>query len=127
MQITFPALNRDTMHRLTTAYFDSFNLLYPFMDRRTFESDTLARVSSEGFDGDVDSVIALMVFCLGELALEGLSGAPIASFNNVRSGLRGGSSTRPPGLSLFNEARRCLGFVICEHQLENVQIFSLIA
>lgn len=115
------------MHRLTAAYFDTFNFLYPFMDRRTFESDTLAKVSSEGFDRDVDSVIALMVFCLGEVAIESLTGTPIAEKNGLKSGIRGGTSTRPPGLALFNEARKFLGFVLCEHRLENVQIFSLVA
>ncbi|CAL3964274.1 unnamed protein product [Diplocarpon coronariae] len=124
---TFPALTRDTMHKLTGAYFDSFNFLYPFMDRRTFESDTLAKVSSEGFDDDVDSVIALMVFCLGEVALQSMTGTPIAEVNGLKSGIRGGSSNRPPGLALFNEARKCLGFVLCGHRLENVQIFSLVA
>ncbi|KAK2626520.1 hypothetical protein QTJ16_003695 [Diplocarpon rosae] len=124
---TFPALTRDTMHKLTGAYFDSFNFLYPFMDRRTFESDILAKVSSEGFDDDVDSVIALMVFCLGEVALQSMTGTPIAEVNGQKSGIRGGSSDRPPGLALFNEARKCLGFVLCDHRLENVQIFSLVA
>ncbi|KAJ5032444.1 uncharacterized protein L3040_009049 [Drepanopeziza brunnea f. sp. 'multigermtubi'] len=126
-RITFPALTRDTMHRLTAAYFDTFNFLYPFMDRRTFESDTLAKVCSEGFNGDVDSVIALMVFCLGEVAIESLTGNPIAEVNGLKSGIRGGTSNRPPGLALFNEARKCLGFVLCGHQLENVQIFCLTA
>tara|TARA_R110002060_G_scaffold27400_1_gene37242 strand:- start:234 stop:581 length:348 start_codon:yes stop_codon:yes gene_type:complete len=115
------------MYRLTAAYFDTFNFLYPFMDRRTFESDTLAKVCSEGFDGDVDSVIALMIFCLGEVAIEGLTGNPIGEFKGLPSGVRGGSTGRPPGLALFNEARKCLGFVITDSELENVQIFSLFA
>ncbi|KAG4425819.1 hypothetical protein IFR04_001026 [Cadophora malorum] len=126
-RITFPALTRDAMYRLTAAYFDTFNFLYPFMDRRTFESDTLAKVCSEGFDGDVDSVIALMIFCLGEVAIEGLTGNPIGEFKGLPSGVRGGSTGRPPGLALFNEARKCLGFVITDSELENVQIFSLFA
>ncbi|PVH88250.1 hypothetical protein DL98DRAFT_544144 [Cadophora sp. DSE1049] len=126
-QITFPALTRDAMYRLTAAYFDTFNFLYPFMDRRTFESDTLAKVCSEGFDDDVDSVIALMIFCLGEVAIEGLTGTPVSEFKGLPSGVRGGSTGRPPGLALFNEARKCLGFVITDSELENVQIFSLFA
>ncbi|KAH7417248.1 hypothetical protein BKA64DRAFT_294755 [Cadophora sp. MPI-SDFR-AT-0126] len=126
-RITFPALTRDAMYRLTAAYFDTFNFLYPFMDRRTFESDTLAKVCSEGFDGDVDSVIALMIFCLGEVAIEGLTGNPIGNFKGIPSGVRGGSTGRPPGLSLFNEARKCLGFVVTDFELENVQIFALFA
>ncbi|KAK0126370.1 hypothetical protein ONS95_007976 [Cadophora gregata] len=126
-RIIFPALTRDAMYRLTAAYFDTFNFLYPFMDRRTFEGDTLAKVCSEGFDGDVDSVIALMIFCLGEVAIEGLTGSPVSEFKGLPSGVRGGSIGRPPGLALFNEARKCLGFVITDSELENVQIFSLFA
>ncbi|CZT47340.1 related to acetate regulatory DNA binding protein FacB [Rhynchosporium secalis] len=126
-RVTFPALTRDAMYRLTAAYFDTFNFLYPFMDRRTFESDTLAKVCSEGFDGDVDSVIALMIFCLGEVAIEGLTGNPIGEYKGLPSGIRGGSDGRPPGLALFNEARKCLGFVLTDSELENVQIFSLFA
>lgn len=127
-RITFPGVTRDRMYQLTTAYFDSFNLLFPFMDRRAFESDTLQRVISEGFDGDVDSVVALLVFALGEVALEGMSGSPIGSFNGLDSGVKGGTSpVHPPGLSYFNEARKSLGFVFGEHQLVNVQIFSLAA
>ncbi|KAG4442313.1 hypothetical protein IFR05_002237 [Cadophora sp. M221] len=126
-RVTFPALTRDAMYRLTAAYFDTFNFLYPFMDRRTFESDTLVKVCSEGFDGDVDSVIALMIFCLGDVALEGQTGDPIGEYKGLPSGVRGGSNGRPPGLALFNEARKCLGFVVTDLELENVQIFSLFA
>lgn len=76
-RITFPALTRDMMDRLATAYFDTFNFIYPFMDRQNFTSDTLTRVRIEGFNGDTDSVIALLVFALGELAIEGSRGNPI--------------------------------------------------
>ncbi|KAH7305371.1 hypothetical protein BKA65DRAFT_543962 [Rhexocercosporidium sp. MPI-PUGE-AT-0058] len=124
---TFPPLTRNAMYRLTTAYFDTFNFLYPFMDRRTFESDTLAKVCSGGFNGDVDSVIALMIFCLGEVSIEALIGNPISEFKGLPSGVRGGSTGCPPGLALFNTARKCLGFVSTDCELENVQIFSLFA
>ena len=126
-RITFPALTRDTMHRLATAYFDTFNFLYPFMDRQNFISDTLIRVHSEGFDGDPDSVIALLVFALGELAMDGSLGQPIDQINSRPSGVRGGSALKPPGLGLFNEARKRIGFVLTQCDLENVQILSLAA
>src|SRR5258706_3097168 len=115
------------MQRLADAYFDSFNLLYPFMDRQNFLSDTLSKVHTEGFNGDTDSVIALLVFALGELALEGSYGPPINYHNGRPSGIHGGTLDRPPGLALFNEARKRLGFVLTECDLENVQIFSLAA
>ncbi|RFU25649.1 hypothetical protein B7463_g10677, partial [Scytalidium lignicola] len=124
-RITFPALSRDTMNHLATAYFDTFNLMYPFMDRQTFLSDTLSKVSVEGFDGDNDSVIALLVFALGELAIEGTQGKPINEHNGRPSGVRGGTTTKPPGLAFFNEARKRIGFTLTECDLENVQIYSL--
>jgi hypothetical protein len=125
--VTFPDLTREVMNRLAQAYFDSFNFIYPFMDRQTFLSDTLTRVHGEGFDGDVDSVIALLIFALGELAIEGSRGAPIETHNGRPSGIRGGTLDKPPGIGLFNEARKRMGFVMAHCELENVQIFSLAA
>jgi hypothetical protein len=126
-RVTFPALTRDIMHRLTTAYFDSFNMLYPFMDRQNFLSDILTRVYSEGFDGDVESVMALLIFALGEVAIEGSQGDSIEEHNGRPSGVRGGSHQRPPGIALFNEARKRIGFCLTGTELENTQIFSLAA
>lgn len=126
--VTYPHLTREVMHRLATAYFDSFNLLYPFMDRQIFLSETLTRVFSEGFDGDSDSVVALLVFALGELAIEGSRGPPVTVHNGRPSGVKGGvSNDRPPGIGLFNEARKRMGFLIAQCDLQNVQILSLAA
>ncbi|KAH8815239.1 hypothetical protein F5884DRAFT_169964 [Xylogone sp. PMI_703] len=122
---TFPALSPGTMRHLATAYFDTFNFMYPFMDRQTFMSETLSKVLVEGFNGDTESVIALLVFALGELAIEGIQGKPIGEQNGRLSGVRGGTSTKPPGLALFNEARKRIGFTLTECDLENVQIYSL--
>jgi hypothetical protein len=124
---TFPRLTLDVMHQLATAYFDTFNLIYPFMDRQNFISDTLTKVHTEGFDGDPDSVIALLVFALGEVALEGSRGNPIEVFKGRPSGVRGGTAQNPPALALFNEARKRIGFVLTDYDLENVQIYSLAA
>lgn len=127
LRTTFPSLNREIMHQLTTAYFDTFNFMYPFMDRQSFIAETLTKVHSEGFNGDTDSVIALLVFALGELAIEGSRGNPIEFFNSRASGVRGGTASKPPGLALFNEARRHIGFLLTDCELENVQIYSLAA
>jgi hypothetical protein len=126
-RITFPGLTREIMHQLATAYFDTFNFIYPFMDRQNFISDTLTKVYTEGFNGDTESVIALLVFSLGELAIEGSRGNPIEVYNGRASGVRGGTASKPPGLALFNEARKRIGFVLTECDLENVQIYSLAA
>lgn len=124
---TFPHLTRDIMHTLATAYFDTFNLIYPFMDRQNFISDTLTKVYTEGFNGDLDSVIALLIFALGELAIEGSRGNPIEVYQGRPSGVRGGTARNPPGLALFNEARKRIGFVLTDYDLENIQVYSLAA
>lgn len=126
-RFTFPDISLQEMNHLATVYFDSFNLLYPFMDRQVFFSDVLAKVSAEGFNGDAESVIALLVFALGELAEEGIRGQPINLHRGRHSGIRGGTLERPPGLTFFNEARKRLGFVLTDCDLENVQILSLAA
>jgi hypothetical protein len=123
----FPRLTRDIMHQLATAYFDTFNLIYPFMDRQNFISETLTKAHTEGFDSDPDSVIALLVFALGELAIDGSRGNPIEVYKGRPSGVRGGTASKPPGLALFNEARKRIGFVLTEYDLENIQIYSLTA
>ena len=89
--------------------------------------NTLPKVQSDGFQSDNDSVIALLILALGELAIEGTYGEPISSAAGRPSGVRGGTSTNPPGLALFTEARKRIGFVLTGCELEDVQVFSLIA
>ena len=95
-RVTFPGLTRDVMHRLASSYFDTFNSLYPFMDRQNFISDTLTRVHSEGFDGGTDSILALLVFALGELAIECFRRTPIEIHKGRPSGVRGEQYRGPP-------------------------------
>jgi hypothetical protein len=61
------------------------------------------------------------------LAIEVSRGKSIEVYKGRLSGVRGGASSRPQGLALFNEARKRIGFVLTEFDLENVQIFSLAA
>lgn len=130
-RFTFPYLTGDEMDRLATTYFDTYNLLYPFMDRDNFMSDILTKVKSEGFDSDTTSVIALLVFALAEVAEDSTEASPPRSQFGIKgdggSSSTGGIERRPPGIELFNEARSRIGFVMTDCDLENVQIFSLAA
>lgn len=126
-RVIFPSLDFDMMVRLTNAYFDTFNLLYPFMDRQIFLSETLSRVYIEGFDSDTDSVIALLVFALGELSIASIRRKSIDTSDKRHSRVKDGALQNPPGLGFFNEARNRLGFVMTVCDLENVQMFSLAA
>ncbi|KAI9832178.1 MAG: hypothetical protein M1819_004530 [Sarea resinae] len=125
-RVVFPELSYDTMRNLATVFFDTFNLAFPFMCRQTFFQSTLATVVNEGFaNGGIDGVIVLLVLALGKLALDGSLGEPISNHRGRPSGIRGGTAKRPPGLALFNEARRRMGFVLTRNGLGNVQIFCL--
>ena len=125
LPVTLSDLSWETMQRLSKAYFDSFNLLCPVLDRHSFLSTTLPSVFSEGFSQDMASTIAFLVFALGEVALAGSSGPSIHASNGRPSGVKGGSKDIPPGLDLFNEARKRMGFNLTDCSIENVQIFAL--
>jgi hypothetical protein len=114
-----------TMQRLCKAYFESFNFVHPILDRQTFINETLPVVFNSGFDNGILSTLAFLTFALGEVAIAGTQGAPVRVFNGRPSGVRGGSEKQPPGLALFNEARRRMGFSLTDCSLENVQVFAL--
>jgi hypothetical protein len=123
--LTIPTLTWDTMQRLSKAYFDSFNFIFPLLDRHTFLSETLPTILRDGFNESMTSTLALLVFALGEQSVAGCQGIPICTYNGRPSGIKGGTAREPPGLVLFNEARRRMGFNLTECSLENVQIFAL--
>ncbi|OCL05195.1 hypothetical protein AOQ84DRAFT_299382 [Glonium stellatum] len=121
-RVLFAELTPDTMSKYSHAYFSTFNGLFPILDREEFVSDVLQVVARTGFgDSDFPSIIALLVFALGSAAEEGTYGLPLMP----NSGIRGGTATRPPGLELFNEARRRLGFIMTQCNVENIQCLLL--
>lgn len=126
VRLGFAQISMDYAQRLTDAYFNTFNLLFPILDRDSFMSEVVGNVMRYGFaDGDPNACLALLVFALGQVANDGVYGTPISSYNGSPSGLRGGTADRPPGLDLFNEARRRVGFNVHACTLENVQILLL--
>ncbi|KAI2621106.1 hypothetical protein GGR54DRAFT_639234 [Hypoxylon sp. NC1633] len=120
-------MNWETMQRLAKSYFDTFNLIYPIMDRQVFQAEVLPAIANHGFDESSPSTLACLVFALGEVAISAVQGAPVATRKSRPSGIRGGSVERPPGLLFFNEARKRMGFNLTECSLENVQMFALAA
>ncbi|KAK7731030.1 hypothetical protein SLS53_008901 [Cytospora paraplurivora] len=116
------SLGWETMQTLSKAYFDTFNLLHPIVDRHAFVSTTLPAIMTNGLvlDDSVQSTLAYLIFALGEVAVD--------AYNDQSQGLSGGGTTKKaqhPGLALFNEARRRMGFNLTECNLENVQILAL--
>lgn len=122
----FPTLTLPQIREYTDAYFNTFNVLCPILNQDAFMDDVVTRLVREGYsDGDPSSVLALMVFALGKVAIDGVFGQPISVQGNSPSGFRGGRMDKPPGIEIFNEARRRLGFVMTLCSLENVQILLL--
>jgi hypothetical protein len=78
------------------------------------------KVYTEGFSGDLDSVIVLLIFVLGELVIEGSHRDPIKGYKGRPSGVRGRTASKPLGLALFNKARKRIGFVLIDYDLKNV-------
>ncbi|KAL0264692.1 hypothetical protein SLS55_000643 [Diplodia seriata] len=127
-RVRFPRLTYEEMRTYTVHYFNTFNVLYLILDRRHFTDIMLPKVAKHGFgDGDYESIICLLVFALGKVALDGTWSAPVDNGMPFESGVRGGTHDRPPGLDIFNEARRRYGFVANECSLESIQITLLFA
>jgi hypothetical protein len=121
--VAFPNLTIQQIRDQSDAYFNTFNVLFPLLNRDTFMNDTVAPLLRDGYkDGDVNAVLALLVFALGQVAIEGVFERPISLIDGQPSGFRGGTVDRPPGLAIFNEARRRLGFIISHTSLEMVQV-----
>jgi len=121
----FPSITIQCAQQYTEAYFQSFNACRPILDYDSFWKDTVEKVLREGFvDGDPHSVLALLVFALGQVAI-GDSSQPVFTPYGEPSGLRGGTIAEPPGTRMFDEARRRLGLVLNTGTLENVQILLL--
>lgn len=114
--------------RLIDSYFDSYNVLYPLIDKDEFLDNILPEVLEEGFGyGDFASVLVLLMCALGQIAHEGIWGDAIEVRDGWESGIRGGNAARPPGLDIFNEARMRTGFILTQTSLENIQILQLTA
>lgn len=124
MNLNQPSIDWDTMQRLSKAYFDGFNFLYPIIDRQWFNSSALPSIINEGFQEGAISALVLLVFALGEVALT-TSAVPIAAYKGRPSGVKGGTADRPPGITFFNEGRKRMGFGLSEISLESVQMLAL--
>jgi hypothetical protein len=122
----FPDLTVGQVQKYSVAYFNTFNVLLPLLDLESFMTEIVARLLRDGLkDNDPESVLALLVFALGQLAVGGVVEPPASMSNGKPSGFRGGKIEEPPGLGLFNEARRRTGLVNTQCRLVNAQIMLL--
>ena len=75
--MVFPDLTAERVEEYSSAYFNTFNVLLPLLDLNDFMGGVVTRLLRDGFrDDDPESVLALLVFALGQLAIEGVLGQP---------------------------------------------------
>jgi hypothetical protein len=120
----FPSLTIQRVGELCAAYFSTFNTMFPLLILDDFKNNVVAKLLVHGYrDEDPESVLALLVFALGQLAIEGVFNSPADTGGGI-SGVPG-NPERPPGLDIFNEARRRIGILATQRTLTNVQIMLL--
>lgn len=105
-------LSISTVRDLSDAYFATFNLTMPVLDRQLYFQRTLGTAINGGFGYDADSCVVLTTMALGCFGSDALSGR---------------QSEDVPGLIFFNEARKRMGFLECENSMEICQFYLLAA
>ncbi|KAG2412745.1 hypothetical protein HFD88_010302 [Aspergillus terreus] len=122
------ALPLGVVKGLSDAFFATFNPFTPIMDKNFYLASTLGAAFEFGYN--MDSCLVLNVMALGCLAVH--------AHREGNYPLPGTRSNRfeppewidviyedPPGLRFFNEARRRIGFLMCENDLPSCQFYLL--
>jgi hypothetical protein len=115
---------------LADVFFSVFNPFTPIMDKSFFFSFTLGSAIESGFGYTMETCIVLNVMALGCLA--------VLAHQEGNYPLPGTQSHRfeppewmnvvyeeQPGLRFFNEARRRIGFLMCDNDLQSCQFYLL--
>ncbi|KAJ5689147.1 hypothetical protein N7462_003539 [Penicillium macrosclerotiorum] len=115
---------------LADAFFSVFNPFTPIMDKTFFFSFTLGSAIESGFGYTMESCLVLNVLALGCLA--------VLAHQEGNYPLPGTQSHRfeppewmnvvyeeQPGLRFFNEARRRIGFLMCDNNIQSCQFYLL--
>lgn len=120
-------LTTNTIEDLCQTYFRSFHCIFPILDAHHFYAVTLPQAYGASFHQyDGCSTLVLLVLALGAVAQEAASGDPIVEeATGRRTGIRGGTPHRTPGLIFLNEARRRMGIMIAAYDLIVLQCFIL--
>ena len=118
-------LSISRVRELSDAYFATFNLANPVLDRRQYFQQTLGNAINGGFGYDADSCIVLMTMALGTFGMRALTEHPQHSpLSQVRSPLNAGSA-ESLGLAFFDEARKRIGYLDGEHTMQACQFYLL--
>ncbi|EHY58260.1 hypothetical protein HRR83_004882 [Exophiala dermatitidis] len=123
------SLSLSCVKELSNAYFDTFNRVYPCIDRDFYFLSTLAVVVREGFGYDMESCLVLNVMALGCMGLKAYEegGFDTSLTESLSPIIRHIIDEEIPGLSFFNEARKRVGFCLCERDIQSCQYYLVSA
>lgn len=118
-------LSISCVKELSNAYFDTFNRVYPFIDRDHYFSSTLAVVVREGFGYDMETCLVLNVMTLGCMAIKAYQEGEFdtSHYATLPSLVIQILDEDVSGLSFFNEARRRVGFCLCDRNIQSCQYY----
>lgn len=119
----------DEIHLLTNYYFDTFNILFPLLERGEFYAQNLPKALTGPESTNYHVILTLLIMALGEMSYEGVFGPPISSYEGRSSGIKGGTVDLPPGYMFFDQARQRLALAGTgnEYDVESVQTYCLTA
>lgn len=118
-------LSISCVKELSNAYFDTFNRVYPFVDRDYYFSNTLAVVVREGFGYDMETCLVLNIMTLGCMAVKAYQEGEFdtSRYSTLPALVMQIIDEDVSGLSFFNEARKRVGFCLCDRDIQSCQYY----
>ncbi|KAF2264996.1 hypothetical protein CC78DRAFT_532851 [Lojkania enalia] len=121
------------VQELSDAYFAVFHRNMPVLDKFYFFSSTLSLAMESSFDFNIETCLVLNVLALGCLAVkayeEGNFALPSQKLSTANGFVRPEwydlMLDDPPGLRFFNEARKRVGFLMCQNDLQAGHYYML--
>ncbi|GMG03178.1 unnamed protein product [Aspergillus oryzae] len=115
---------------LSDAFFATFNPFTPIMDKNFYFSFTIWAAIESGFGYTMESCLVLNILALGCHAVqahqEGNYPLPGTRSNRFEPpDWMAVIHEEPLGLRFFNEARRRIGFLMCDNDLQSCQFYML--
>lgn len=115
---------------LADAFFATFNPFTPIMDRNFFVAFTVGAAIESSFGYTMESCLLLNVLALGCLAVQTHQEGNYPLPGTRSSGFEPPDwmdviDEEPPGLRFFNEARRRVGFLMCDNDIQSCQFYLL--
>lgn len=119
-----PELLEENLIDYSNAYFDSYNVLFPVFERKSFMENRLPVVVRRGFGyDDPDATIVLGIAALGKMVDKGLSDQDLS--NGAISSASCHRQNRMPGAEIFHAFQKRVGGTAKGCAIEVVQIALL--